>query len=184
MIYQEYAFGEGKQVDLGAGRVGFIDTADYSKAHQILPIITHDVMINYNGGILLLVRDNSPAKNLLWPVGGRLQRFVPMEKSLRECAKRECNLKVGDLEVLGLARQFFRTDPFRHGKGTDTPSILFYGRGTGEIKLDRSHNGIKIITPEEYTESFKASLHPYVRDFLDIAMEKLIRDIEKHSNKN
>ncbi len=173
MEYKEYAYENGEPVDVTKLRAGFMEQKDYQEAHKNLPILCHDIMINYRGGILLVVRDAVPAKDILWCLGGRVLRGMPLEESLRQRVRGGCGLELKDLEMLGIIRHYWTTDPFGHGRGSDTPSILFYGLSEGEIALDKFHKEPKIITPSEYTESFRNSLHPFIRDALDEVMPKL-----------
>ena len=39
--------------------------------------------------------------------------------------------------------------------------------------MDESHRNPVIITSDDYTDNFRASLHEYVRDGMDMAMERI-----------
>ena len=147
----------------------------YKKSHEGLVIPCHDVFINYRGGLLLVTRDRSPARGLLWPIGGRIKRGLSLEESIRQKAREECNLKLGKLIELGCARVYANSDPFDHGKGTDNIAFIYFAKGYGKLKLDGLHSKPMIISPIEYTRKFRDSISPYVRDFMDIAMKKLSR---------
>ena len=73
---------------------------DFREAHKNLIIVCHDVFIKYNNGILLVERNNLPAKNVLWPIGGRVLRGVHTEKSLKQKVKEECNLEINSIEFI------------------------------------------------------------------------------------
>ena len=163
---KEYAFEDGEEVSWSNLKAGFVSKEDYVKAHRDLIICCHDVLIRYNDGILLIVRDNVPAKNILWPMGGRVLRGVPTEESLRIKVKAECNLELKNIQYLGSARTIFSTDPFEHGKGTDTINLMYSAEGIGELKLDNLHKDPIFVTKEMYS-SLRDTLHPYIRDFMD-----------------
>ncbi len=167
---KEYAFEGGGPVDLEKLKAGFMSEEDYSKAHAGLPIICHDVLIEYKGGLLLVVRDNLPFKGELCPIGGRVKRGVPLIESLKDKVRAECNLELTDIKEVAHSRQFWETDPFGHGKGTDTFSFMFVAKGEGELKLDELHKQPMIVKPSEYGGDFRKRLHPFVRDFMDLAM--------------
>ncbi|MEK6818308.1 MAG: NUDIX hydrolase [Nanoarchaeota archaeon] len=135
-----------------------------------LVILCHDVFVQYQGGILLVNRLKFPAKGILWPLGGRIKRGMSMEDSLREKVLEESGLELEGLIELGQARAYFRTDPFGHGKGTDTINFVYFGVGKGELKLDKFHEEPMIITPKEYNK-YRGELHPYVMDFMDEAIK-------------
>jgi len=130
----------------------------------------HDAVIEYQGRILLMRRTNSPAKDYLYVPGGRIERGMTAEESLRMRVKAECNLDLYDIRPLGCARTFFRTDPFGHGKGTDTLNLIFFARGEGELRLDDLHDKPTLIRPSDYTPAFRNTLDEYVRDLLDLTL--------------
>jgi ADP-ribose pyrophosphatase YjhB (NUDIX family) len=173
---KEYTFEDGSEVDWKQLDTGFdwnnpqnaeMSKESYVDAHKNLVISCHDVLIKYKGGILLIMRDNIPAKDILWPMGGRVLRGVPTEESLKRKIKSECGLDLENIKFLGCARTIFKTDPFGHGKGTDTMNLVYVADGIGELKLDKLHKDPLIVTREKYTSEFREGLHPYIRDFMD-----------------
>lgn len=170
---KEYSFENGRYVDLKQLEAGFVEESIFRQIHPNSAIACHDVFINYQGGILLVTRDNVPAKGILWPIGGRIERGVPIEKSLRRKTKKECGLILTDLEYIDSARHFWETDPFGHGKGTDSPVFVYFAKGEGELRLDNFHKEPRIVKRGDYTEEFRQSLYPYVRDFMDICIPKI-----------
>ena len=167
--YKEYGLEGGKEVSLDKLKSVLLDKRSYQIAHQGLVIPCHDVFINYNGGLLLVERKNFPAKNELWPIGGRLQRGMLLEESLRKKAHEECNLFLEDLKFLGVGRTFFSTDPFNHDKGTDTLNLVFSAKGKGTIKLDDLHSRPTLVEPKDYM-SLRSKLHPYVQEYIDLLL--------------
>jgi len=167
---KEYYFENGHSVNADKLRVPRVPFGQYGDIHKKIIRPCHDIIIEYKGGALLIVRKIYPAKDILWPIGGGIERGRSMEDSLRKRVKAECNLELEDITELGCARTFFATDPFGHGKGTDTINFMYFGRGKGKLKLDDLHASPTIILSEQYTQEFKDNLHPYVRDFMDLAM--------------
>lgn len=117
-----------------------------------------------------MARKTYPVKDTLWPIGGGVERGMKIEESLRKKVKEECNLKLKNIVEIGYARTLFETDPFGHGKGTDTINFVYLAAGEGKIKLNNLHAKPTIISPKEYTAKFKKNLHPYVRDFMDLVV--------------
>ena len=148
-----------------------MSSGEYTKAHGGLVILCHDAVIEYEGGFLLVEREVAPAKGKLWFVGGRVTRGVSMVDSLRQKVKEECGLELEGIREIGVARTSFLSDPFGHGKGTDTFNVIFYGKGRGELKLDLWHKNPCIVTRGNYA-SLREGLHPYVRDFLELAFQR------------
>lgn len=154
-------------VDIGKLEAGLMDEADYIEAHKALIIPCHDIFIEYEGGILLARRRILPAIGILWPIGGRIRRGVQIEDSLVHKVWEEAQLEIEDLSEIGYARTYFQTDPFNHGKGTDTINFVYHARGKGTLKLDRQNEEPTIIQPKDF-KSIKGGLHPYVADFMTV----------------
>jgi len=170
---EEYTIENGS-VPIDALKAPFMNIADYTKAHESLVIFCHDVFIQYEGGLLLVKRKNHPGMDELWPIGGRVQRGIPTELSLREKTWAEAHLELENIIELGCGRTYFSTDPFGHGKGTDTFNLTYFAQGKGSLNLDDVHEEPFIITEKTYPEVQK-TLHPYVKDFLEKALSHLTR---------
>lgn len=97
------------------------------------------------------------------------------EDSLRDKAEKECGLSLDGIEYLGVARVLFGTEPLGHGKGTDAFGFNYFARGRGKVNLNDLHEAPTIITPKQYTEPFRSELHPYMREFMDLAMGRVSR---------
>jgi hypothetical protein len=176
---REYAFEDGKSVDLTKLTADRMPLEPYKAAHKGLVIPCHDVMIEYEGGLLLVNRHIFPAIGVLWPVGGRLSRGEYENNSLSKIAFAECSLKLEEPIInLGHARTFFQTDPFEHGHGTDTRNTRHFARGRGTLKLNKDHSKPIIVKPEDYTKEFREGLELYVQHFIDLAMPMIGKSTE------
>jgi len=71
---KEYHEENGRTVDISKLKAPFMPEKDYIQANKGLVTICHDIILEYNGGALLVTRDNYPAKGLLFPIGGRVKR--------------------------------------------------------------------------------------------------------------
>jgi len=167
---KEYSFENGHQINIKKLETPWVSIDKHGEIHEKIIRACHDVIIQYQGGVLLVIRERYPVKDILWPIGGGIERGMKIEDSLRKKVKKETNLNLEDIQKLGYARTFFETDPFGHGKGTDTINFMYFAKGKGELKLDDFHSSPTIVLPEQYTKEFRESLHPYVRDFMDLAM--------------
>jgi len=167
---KEYSSEEGDEFDRRSLESPWMKPEEYEAAHLGLPILCHDILIMYNGGLLFVHRNVFPFKDILWPIGGRVLRGVGMVDSLRKKVKEECGLELKNITELDLCRVFAKTDPFGHGKGTDTPAMRYFGEGFGELKLNDLHQKPVIVRPEDLSIEFKERLHPYVRDFVNLCV--------------
>ncbi len=154
-----------------------IPNEEFERIHKNSVIVTHDVAIWYQNGFLLLERGNNPARGELWPVGGRIERGVPVEESLQKKAREECGLIIYNGGFLGMGRTFFETEPFGHGCGTDTINMMFYAEGAGEIKIDSNHKRYKIFSVEEIL-SGRQQFHPYVKQILSESIKRRDKNAE------
>lgn len=171
MDYKEYNIEDKKSVNLESLKAGFISKEDYAKAHQNTIIVCADIMIWYNGGFLLVKRDNVPALGEIWCLGGRMQRGIPLEENVKIKAMAECGLSLKNISLLNVSRSYWATDPFGHGKGTDTITFVYYAEGFGDLKLDNLHSNPLIIDYNQFIE-IKNSLHPQMIDFLELAFKQ------------
>jgi ADP-ribose pyrophosphatase YjhB (NUDIX family) len=139
----------------------------YEIIHKETVILCHDVFIRYQGkGILLVKRLNHPEKDVYWPIGGRILRGMDTQESLKQKARDECSLTLTMIAHLGVARTFFKEEPFGHGKGTDTLNLIYLADGEGELKLNNLHKDPLFITKENYQER-RETLPEYVQTYLD-----------------
>ncbi len=139
----------------------------YRRAHEGMVIACHDIMVflEEKQAWLLVKRKNEPAKDILWPLGGRIQRGMDTSASAIKKVNEESRLEVTDIQSVGFARTYFKTDPFGHGRGTDSLNVLFVAKARGSFQLDKLHEEPHFIDRAAYTQAFEDSLHPYVRDF-------------------
>lgn len=170
-----FAEEQGKTVNVDQLKAELMSQEAYSLAHQGLVIPCHDIVIEHDGGALLVERRNQPVYGEPWPIGGRILRGMRIEDSLRLTVKRECGLEVDGLQELGVARTCFQSDPFGHGKGTDTVNFMFYGKGKGTLKLDGLHSN-QMIVPLAVYSVIRPTLHPYVREITDKVMNIIDKD--------
>jgi len=170
-MYKEYFSDENGKVNYKKLRAERIPEKEYISMHKELPIICHDIFIFYRGDILLVKRKKAPGKGLLWPIGGRLERGRTAEESLKIKVKEECGLKIRKIKFIGIGRHFFGTEPFGHQKGTDTPTLVFIGKGYGKLKLNELHEN-PLLLKEKESKEIKRRLHPYVKEFLEKAFKE------------
>ncbi|MEK6889695.1 MAG: NUDIX domain-containing protein [Nanoarchaeota archaeon] len=146
----------------------------YRLIHVNTVIATHDAVITYDGGVVLMERTGAPLKGFLWLPGGRMQRGVQTEDSLVTAVERECGLDISKLEFAGVDRAFMPSDPLGHRRGTDTITTIFYCNGQGELlrDVDERHNHPILVRPREYA-GIRDKLHPFVQKYTDVAIGRI-----------
>lgn len=100
------------------------------------PLLTVDIIIEVDGGIVLIERKNPPPG---WALPGG---FVDVGESLAQAAVREAREETS-LEVT-LTEQFFAySDPKRDPRGA-TASVVFLGRATGTPRAEDDAKNIGV----------------------------------------
>lgn len=165
----EYSFENNHKIETTQLQTGFIADDAFSVAHQTMCFACHDVLVRVDNKYLLVNRDNVPAKDILWPLGGRVARGVSAEKSLSDKVRKEAGLELSSIRFLGVARTLFETDPWGHEKGTDTLNLMYVADGQGDFRLDQHHSKPYWVSAEDF-QTLRASLHPYVVELFEKAL--------------
>jgi len=143
----------------------------YQTAHEGLVMSCHDVVIFQEGRALLINRREHPARGILWPIGGRLARGLQTEDSLRQKVHLETGLELDEIGFLGAGRTMFAEEPFGHQRGTDTLNLMYAATARGTLSLDDLHEQPLWVRFGDYTHAFRAALHPYTADIMDMAWQ-------------
>lgn len=170
MEFKEFNWENGGEINISKLITQKLSADDYKKINSCTVISCHDVIIDYNGKCLLITRNNFPAKGELWVLGGRIEKGLSIEESLKKRVKEESNLDIYDINFLGCCRTFFKTDPFNHGNGVDSINLIFYAKARGELKLDNFHKDPILLSKNDYNSNFKEKLNPFVKYILDLGM--------------
>lgn len=120
----------------------------YSKIHALMPIPCVDLCIVRKRRVLILKRTREPDASRFWFPGGRLMRNETVVQAVHRIALGEVSLTVEPLRFLDWLESRFPTDPFGHGKGTHTVSLVFLCRLVGPsaqsdgdpVKVDDNHS--------------------------------------------
>jgi len=115
----------------------------YASIHSLMPIACVDLVIEYEGKILLVRRWDEPLKDRWFIPGGHLQRDEVVTQAVKRIARTEVGLDLREeIKLVDYMDLFFTTDPFGHGKGTRTVSLVFKAapRGEPSVCLDSHHS--------------------------------------------
>jgi ADP-ribose pyrophosphatase YjhB (NUDIX family) len=121
----------------------------YDQITQLMPIASVEAMIVKNEGLLLLKRNNQPAKEEWWFPGGRIRRGESLEQTLRREIKEETGLELRSYKLINVYSRLF---PERH----DITIVYLCKCKSGIVKLNGEHS--------EYCffKTAPAGLHPYM----------------------
>ena len=105
------------------------------------PLLTVDIIIEVEGGIVLIERKNPPPG---WALPGG---FVDVGESLAAAAVREAREETS-LEVTLTEQLFAYSDPKRDPRGS-TVSVVFVGRATGTPRAADDAKNVAVHTLDE-----------------------------------
>ena len=123
-----------------------IDDSLYLIIQEHLPIACVDLLIKYNGKILLLRRDNEPAKGEFWFPGGRILKNETIRTAALRKAKEETNLNCQFEKIISVEESLFKK---RNLMRTDIHTInvccLLTANDLHHLRLDEFHSDYKWI---------------------------------------
>jgi colanic acid biosynthesis protein WcaH len=141
-----------------------INSSEYKKILENMPICCVDVVICHCNKILLVCRNNEPAKNEWWFPGGRVYKNEKLEEAVVRKTYEEVGIKVQIVKELGIYETMFNKGPFDDLKsGVHTINIYFLVKPTLEnfkIKIDDTSSDYRWI------DKIEENLHPYVKKVL------------------
>lgn len=116
----------------------------YRRIHEEMPILCVDLVIVHRGKVLLIKRKLEPDAGRFWIPGGRLLKNEAVQLALRRLAVNEVGLVVEPTSFLDYLDCYFEADPFGHGKGTHTVSLVFrceiVPKTNEKVRLDENHS--------------------------------------------
>jgi colanic acid biosynthesis protein WcaH len=79
----------------------WIDQSLYDKIRDQMPIPCVDLLIVYNDQLLLMLRNNEPAKNIWFTPGGRIRNNESLPDVVSKVLKKETGLKAKEIRQVG-----------------------------------------------------------------------------------
>jgi colanic acid biosynthesis protein WcaH len=129
----------------------FIPDPLFNQIVKLLPIASVEALIVIDKSLLLLKRNNEPAKGLWWFPGGRIHKG----ESLKETLCREILEETGlHLETFKLINVYSRAFPERH----DITIVFLCTCKEGKIKVDSEHSEYKLF------KEMPHDLHPFLAE--------------------
>ena len=125
----------------------YVEEELYKKFVDLMPIACVDVLIHDDdGNILLVKRNQEPAKDKWWIIGGRLLKEEIMPEGAVRKAKEEVMLDVEVEKLIGVYDEFFDTSI--QGFPTHTVCIAFLARAENLLMADVDYtcDGFKLVS--------------------------------------
>lgn len=124
------------------------------------PLLTVDIIIEYDDGIVLIERKNPPPG---WALPGG---FVEYGETVEAAALREAKEETG-LDLVGLEQFRVYSDPARDPRG-HTVSVVFCARGKGTMKAATDAKAVKIFSRENLPEQIAFDHRKIISDYFSI----------------
>lgn len=128
------------------------------------PIVSVDLLVRVDDGLVFGKRQNEPVKGWWFLPGGRVQKGETRVEAVHRVAREELGLSVDVVESLGAFEHFYDTSDV---PGVDSKHYLANGYvvdvDDGHLTADDQHDDLRVI------ESPPDPLHDHVRDYLVVA---------------
>ena len=132
---------------------GWIPESFYTKIKQHMPLPCVDLLVTYNGQLLLMKRKNSPAKGLWFTPGGRILKNESIENAVKRVLQEETGLTPTSIKQYGIMSHIW----------PEVHTITVFYRvdvESDQVQMNEEHDDLKWITATgpEY--------HPYLRHMI------------------
>jgi len=153
---------------------GWIPDEDWRTIVATVPIVSVDLVIRRDGGVLLGRRTNDPAKGHWFVPGGRVRKGETRREAVHRVASEELGIDVEIVESLGAFEHQYETADV---DGVDSKHYLANGYvvdvaggvGTDDVDADEQ------LTADDQHDAFRVfrsppePCHEYVRDYVEAA---------------
>jgi colanic acid biosynthesis protein WcaH len=129
-----------------------------------VPIVSVDLLVRTDEGLLFGKRTNEPAKGYWFPPGGRVQKGETRADAVHRVAREECGLDVELVESLGAFEHIYET--------ADVPDVDGKHYLANGYVVDRVGGDLTLDDQHATMQSFNSApdpLHEYVAAYLEAA---------------
>ncbi len=142
-------------------KVNFIPQKLYNQILKAVPITCVDVAIRFENRVLLVKRQDHPAKGQWWVPGGRVVKGEMMVEAAIRKAKEEVGLSCYAGPIIHTAETIFPDGPYHIPVHSINSCFFMYPETANvQVKLDDHHQLHKWVT------DIPRGLHPYVEQCL------------------
>lgn len=139
----------------------WITDDDWEKIVANVPIVSVDLLVRYEGGILFGKRANEPARGYWFVPGGRVHKCETRREAVYRVAREEIGVSVEIVESLGAFEHIYDTSDV---DSVDTKHYLANGYVvdvvSGQLQTDNQHSDLRAFqsTPDPLHENVRAYL--------------------------
>jgi colanic acid biosynthesis protein WcaH len=121
-------------------KTNYIPDILYNEIVKCLPIVSVEAVIVLDGSLLLLKRNNEPAKNEWWFPGGRMLKGESFKETLVREIREETGLEINSFQFINVYSRIF---PERHDI-----TIAYLCKCKGKIKLNNEHSEYRLVSKD------------------------------------
>jgi colanic acid biosynthesis protein WcaH len=126
-----------------------------------VPIVSVDLIVKYEGGVLLGLRENEPAKGEWFVPGGTVLKNEQLREAVQRVAKTELGCEVEIVDRLGAYEHFYETSEVENVDSKHYVANAFVVEPVEEVEAtDDQHAEVRTFKPPF------GDLHPYVERYL------------------
>ena len=126
------------------------------------PIVSVDLIVTHDDGIVLGKRTNEPAKGEWFPPGGRVRKHERLTDAVHRIAESELGVSVTIDRQLGVYEHLYDVADVENAGGKHYIPVGYVVTPDGEgFVSDGQHTELRSFSPP-----FEFELHPYVREYL------------------
>ncbi|QCC52200.1 NUDIX domain-containing protein [Halapricum salinum] len=130
-----------------------------------VPLVSVDLVVHYDGGVILGKRTNEPAKGEWFVPGGTVRKHESLEDAVQRVANEELGVGVTIERRLGVYEHVYDVADIEDAGGKHYVPIGFEVRAESDsLDPDDQHADLQVFEPP-----FEIDLHPYVRQYLEDA---------------
>ena len=148
---------------------GRMSDADFSQVTRNAPLVSFDVIVrNRENKVLVMLRNDEPAKASYFVPGGRISKNEPLEVAFERVLLRETGqpLKFAAAQFRGVYQHFYAANRFSNPEFGTHYVVLAYDiaiEHDGAIDLDETHSSYRWLSEAELLAS--PDVHEYVKDY-------------------
>ena len=140
--------------------VEWIADEDWATIVSNVPIVSVDLVVLTDDGVVLARRQNQPAKGEWFVPGGRVHKGERLEAAVHRVAREELGIEVEIVESLGVYEHLYSESDVTDSGGKHYLANGFVVRTTDEPRIgDSQHGAVRRF------EDLPKGAHPYVEAY-------------------
>jgi len=140
---------------------GYIPREDWETVVRSVPIVSVDLVVLTDDGVVLTKRTNEPAKGQWFVPGGRVRKGERLRDAVHRVADEELGVDIHIEQSLGAYEHLYETSELGDSGGKHyVPHGFVVRTDSTAFSLDTQHNAIEVFAEPP------SSLHEYVATYL------------------